>query len=148
MSNKQSFSSNKIVVGDADSLIALAYQDDANHVRAQKTSEWLLSRGYEIIYPNTAILEAITTLKRSLGLIDEANLINRQYQAGVFAMEYVNKDIQQQASQRFEKTISKKNTIFDAVVAEIAAELGADYIFSFDSWYPKEGFDLAEVPEE
>lgn len=140
--------SNKIVVGDADSLIALVYQDDANHVRAQKTSEWLLSRGYEIIYPNTAILEAITALKRSLGLIAEAKLINKQYQAGAFAIEYVNRDIQQQASQRFGKAVSKKNTIFDAVVAETAVELGAEYIFSFDNWYPKEGFTLAEVPEE
>ncbi len=140
--------SNKIVIGDADSLIALAYQNDANHVRAQKISEWLSSKEYEIIYPNTAILEAITALKRSLSLIAEAKLINKQYQAGAFAIEYVNRDIQQQASQRFEKTISKKNTIFDCVVAETAIELEADYIFSFDSWYPKEGFDLAEVRAE
>ncbi len=140
--------SNKIVIGDADSLIALAYQDDANHARAQETSEWLLSRRYEIIYPNTAILEAITALKRSLGLVDEANLIDKQYQLGAFAIEYVDEKTQQRASQRFEKTISKKNTIFDAIVVETAIKLGADYIFSFDSWYPKEDFDLVEIPEK
>lgn len=138
----------KIAVGDADSLIALAYRNDINHVRAQKTSVWLQSRGYEVIYPNTAILEAITALKRSLNLVDEAHLINRQYQAGAFSIEFIDEAIQLRASQRFSHTKSKKNTIFDAVVAETAVELGADYIFSFDSWYPKEGFDLAEVPEE
>lgn len=138
--------SNKIVVGDADSLVALAYQDDVNHKRAKKTSEWLLSQGYEIIYPNTAILEAIAALKRSLSLIKEAHLINQEYHEGIFAIEYIDEKIQMAASQRFEKTISKKNTIFDAVVAETAIELGADYIFSFDSWYPKEGFNLA--PDE
>ncbi len=138
--------SNKIAVGDADSLVALAYKDDANHTRAQKTGEWLLSLGYEIIYPNTAILEAITALKRSLDLVDEAHLINRQYQAVAFTVEFVDVQIQRRASQRFEKTNSKKNTIFDAIVMETAAKLGADYIFSFDSWYPKEGFILAEVP--
>lgn len=138
----------KIAVGDADSLIALAYKDDANHIRAKKTSEWLLLIGYEIIYPNTAILETITTLKRALSLPDKAALINKQYQQGAFMIQYVNEKIQLRASQRFSRTISKKNTIFDAVVAETAAELGADYIFSFDSWYPKEGFELAEIPEK
>lgn len=138
----------KIAVGDADSLVALVYKDDANHVRAQKISVWLQSEGYTVIYPNTTILEAITALKRSLNLVDEAHLLNKQYQAGAFAVEYVNENIQLRASQRFEKTISKKNTIFDAIVVETAIELEADYIFSFDSWYPKEGFDLAGVPEE
>jgi len=137
----------KVAVGDADSLIALAYKDDANHLRARKTSEWLLATGYEIIYPNTAILETITTLKRALNLPDKAALINKHYQQGAFAIQYVDEKIQLSASQRFSLTISKKNTIFDAVVAETAAELGADYIFSFDGWYSKEGFNLAEAPK-
>lgn len=139
--------SNKIAVGDADSLVALACKDDANHIRAQKTAEWLQSVGYEIVYPNTAILEAITALKRSLGLTEEAHLINRQYQAGAFTVEFINEKIQGRASQRFEKTNSRKNTIFDAIVTETATILEAEYIFSFDEWYPKEGFDLAAVLE-
>ena len=135
--------SHKIVVGDADSLIALAYKDDANHAKAKKVGAWLISKGYEVIYPNTAILEAITALKRSMSLVDEAHLINSQYQAGAFLIEFVSEKVQQGASVRFEKAISKKNTIFDAVVAEVAVELEAEYIFSFDSWYVKEGFRLA-----
>lgn len=135
----------KIAIGDADSLIALAYKDDVHHNKAQKISESLLFRGYEVVYPNTAILEAITALKRSLNLVDEAHLINRQYQAGAFLIEFVNAEIQQRASLRFEKAVSKKNTIFDAIVAETAVEIGADYIFSFDGWYSKEGFTLAQA---
>lgn len=138
----------KIAVGDADSLIALAYKDDPNHIRAQKVSEFLIVHGYEIIYPNTAIMEAITALKRGLSLPNEAHLVNRQYQKGAFTVEYINEEIQQGASQRFEKTTSKKNTFFDAVVAETAAQLGAEYIFSFDNWYPKLGFTLAEVSKQ
>ena len=138
---------NNLVVGDADSLVALADEKDANHNKAKKVSEWLLTRGYEVVFPNTAILEAITALKKAKNLPDKAHLINRQYQAGAFLIEFVNEEIQGRASVRFEKTISKKNTIFDAVVAETATELAADYIFSFDTWYIKEGFSLAEVPE-
>lgn len=135
--------SNKIAIGDADSLVALAYKDDANHLRAREVGEWLLSRGYEIVYPNTAILEAITALRRSLNLIDEAHLINRQYQARTFLVEFISEEIQQRASRRFEKTVSKKNTIFDGVVAETAVKLEATCIFSFDDWYIKDGFKLA-----
>ena len=138
---------NKISVGDADALVALAYKDDANHMKAKKISEWFIVNNYEIIYPNTAILEAITALKRSLGLIEEAHLINKQYIKGAFLVEYVNDQIQHRASQRLEKTISKKNTIFDAVVAETAIELGAEYIFSFDGWYVKEGFNLVPIDD-
>lgn len=135
----------KFVVGDADALVALADQKDANHNKAQKISEWLIARAYEVVFPNTAILEAITALKRAKNLPEKAHLINRQYQAGVFLVKFVNIDIQLRASKRFGKTISKKNTIFDAIVAETAIEIEADYIFSFDRWYPKEGFRLVEV---
>ena len=137
--------SNKITVGDADALVALVCKDDANHAKAKKISEWFILNNYEVIYPNTAILEAITALKRSLGLTEEAHLINKQYIAGAFLIEFVNDQVQHRASQRFEKTVSKKNTIFDAVVAETAVELDAEYIFSFDGWYVKEGFTLVPV---
>lgn len=135
---------NNIIVGDADSLIALAYKDDANHERARKISRDLLDKGYQVIYPNTAILEAITALKRALNLPDKAHLINRQYQAGAFLVEYIDEEIQQEASKIFEeKAISKKNTIFDATIAATAEKLDAAGIFSFDSWYLKLGFKLA-----
>lgn len=134
---------NRLAIGDADGLVALADEADANHNKAQRVSKWLLEKGYEIIFPNTAILEAITALKRAKNLPEKAHLINRQYQSGAFLVEFVNEEIQHRASARFEKTISKKNTIFDAVVAEIAVELQAEFIFSFGGWYSKEGFHLA-----
>src|SRR3989344_5414833 len=104
----------KLVIGDADALVALADEKDANHDKARKVSEWLRARAYEVVFPNTAILEAITALKRAKNLPEKAHLINRQYQAGAFLVKFVNAEIQLRASVRFEKTISKKNTIFDA----------------------------------
>ncbi|TSC90007.1 MAG: Uncharacterized protein G01um10145_438 [Microgenomates group bacterium Gr01-1014_5] len=132
----------KIAVGDTDSLIALVCKEDANHIKAKNISKWLLSQGYEVVYPNTAILETITTLKRALNLPDKAELVNTRYLQGTLSIEYIDEKIQKLASQRFSRTNSKKNTIFDAIVAETAVELGAEYIFSFDSWYSKEGFKL------
>lgn len=37
--------------------------------------------------------------------------------------------------------------VSDAIVVETAIELGAAYIFSFDGWYTKEGFTLAQAVE-
>lgn len=136
---------NSIVIGDADSLIALAHKDDSNHTKARRLSEWLLSKGYQIIYPNTAILEAITSLRQALNLSQRAHLINKQYQAGAFIVEYIGEEIQKKASKIFEeKAVSKQNTIFDAVVVATAEKLRADAIFSFDNWYSKLGFRLVE----
>lgn len=133
-----------IVVGDTDSLVALADNNDANHKKAIRISEQLISEDFQIIYPNTAILEAITVLSRTKNLPEKAKLINKQYLKKSFTVEYVNLEIQTRAAEIFEtKSQSKKNTIFDAIVAATARKLEADLIFSFDEWYPKLGFKLA-----
>ena len=49
----------KVAIGDADSLIALAYQNDANHKRAEKVSEWLQANNYEVIY-RFSVLELLS----------------------------------------------------------------------------------------
>ena len=132
----------KVVVGDTDSIIALAYEVDPNHEKAEKISRKLRSKGYQVIYPNTVIVEAITTLKRGLNLPERAQYVNQQYQKGTFNIEYINEEIMRKASQIFDKTVSKKNTFFDAIVAATAENLEADAIFSFDDWYPKLGLKL------
>lgn len=132
-----------IVVSDADALIALAHKDDANHNSAVVISTKLLEKGITIIFPNTAIVEAITALKRALNLSQKSALVNKQYQQGVFVVEYVNENIQMLSSKYYEEAISKKNTAFDAIVAATAKTLNADAIFSFDEWYKKLGFKLA-----
>lgn len=134
----------KVVVGDADSLIALVHKEDSNHSVAKKISEGLLSRGHEIIYPNTAILEAITSLRRALNMLDKARLINKQYLAGEFNVIYIDQKIQDRASKIFSELESKQNTIFDSVVAATAEEFSARWIFSFDEWYKKRGMKLAQ----
>lgn len=134
----------KIVIGDTDSLIALSYKDDVNYQSAKRISQRLLSKGYQVIYPNTAIVEAVTTLKRALNLSDKAHFINSQYLKGIFDVEYINEEIMKRASQIFEEAVSKKNTFFDAIVAATAENLRADAIFSFDNWYEKLGFKLTK----
>lgn len=134
----------KIVIADADILVALAFEGDSNHEKAKDIARELRKKLYDVYFPNTAILEAITALKRGLSQPGRAHLINRQYQQGAFDVIYVDEEIQQEASRLFEeKANSKQNTIFDALVATVARNRSADAVFSFDNWYVRLGFTSA-----
>lgn len=133
------------VVSDADALIALVHEGDTNHNKAVTISSKLLEKGVDIFFPNTAILEAITALKRALNKPNLAHLINKKYQQGEFSVIYIDEEIQLMASRLFDqKANSKQNTIFDAIVVAAAKKYSADAIFSFDSWYPKLGMTLVK----
>lgn len=134
---------NKIAVGDSDGLIALASKNDVNHQKAVHASTLWAKKGIKVFFPNTVIIETITSLKRAKNLPDKAHLINRQYQQGAFNIVYVDQDIQMKASELFQEAQSKQNTFFDAIVAACAEYLGADTIFSFDKWYLRLGYKLA-----
>lgn len=136
--------SDAIVVADADALIALTLENDPNHKRAQQIAESLRKRLVTVIFPVTVFPEAITSLKRAANQPEKAHLINRQYLAGVFQVEYISEDIMKKAAEIFDSAISKQNSLFDAIVAATAQTLKADAVFSFDDWYPKLGLKLAE----
>lgn len=137
--------SNPLVVADADALIALALENDPNHKRAQQIAHSLRDQLTTIIFPVTVFPEAITSLKRAANQPDKAHLINRQYLAGAFQVEYLSPDIMKKAAEIFDKkAVSKQNTLFDAIVAATAEKLETHVIFSFDNWYPKLGFKLTE----
>lgn len=132
-----------IVVGDADSLIALLLENDANNKQAQNTLAKLNKTETAIIYPNTAIAEAITTLLRKYSNPELAGYLTQQYKENIFRVEYVDENVMRLAADFFNPKSSKKNTFFDAIIAAVAKSLNADAIFSFDTWYEKIGFKLA-----
>lgn len=135
----------KIVVADADALIALSLENDPHHHKAVAINHQLIQQEAIIIFPATVFPEVVTTLKRAFNQPKKAHAINRQYLAGAFQVEYLSGDIMKKAAEIFDKqAVSKKNTLFDAIVAATAEKLEADAIFSFDDWYPKLGFKLVD----
>lgn len=132
----------QIVIADTDALLALTLENDVHHEKAVASATLLAQQGATVIFPVTVFPEAITTLKRAFNQPEKAHLINKQYQEGVFHVEYITPDIMLRASTIFATTMSKQNTLFDAIVAATAEKLHADAIFSFDDWYPKLGFQL------
>src|SRR4051794_22924064 len=119
----------KTLVVDSDVLIALTYNDDPQHEEARRILQQLLEIGVKLVVPSSIILEAIAALKRGLDLPMEAHLLNRQYLNQEFNVQYVDEQTQTTASQLFETTDSKKNTIFDCVVVAVVKHLQADGVF-------------------
>lgn len=133
----------KIAVADADALVALSLEEDPHHQKAISISQKLVNTSTTIIYPVTVFPETITFLKRALNQSQKAHALNKQLQAGLFNIHYIDTNILKLATSYFDSANSKKNTFFDAIVAATAKKLEADSIFSFDEWYPKLGFKLA-----
>lgn len=134
---------NRLVIADADALVALSLENDPHYQKAVKISQALIKQSATIIYPVTVFPEAITFLKRALNQSQKAHAINKKLQDGVFNIEYIDANIFTLATKYFDQASSKKNTFFDAIVAATAKSLKTDSIFSFDDWYSKLGFKLA-----
>ncbi len=132
-----------IVIGDADSLIALFLDYDASHEQATLILKKLHKEEVTAIYPSTAIAETITTLLRKHSNPQLASYLTQEYKDDRFTVEYIDEKIMKLATEIFNPKGSKQNTFFDAIVAATAKELNADAIFSFDNWYKKLGFTLA-----
>ncbi len=75
---------------------------------------------------------------------EDAILILNKFQSGDFLVQAVDHAILTEAGELFNPNGSKKNTLFDAVVAALAKRLDADAIFSFDEWYRKIGLTLTD----
>jgi len=132
-----------LVVVDADAIVAQAYDEDVNHKKAVEIARNLVDIKAQVIYPITAITEAVTVIQRVLSSGDMARSVAAAFtEAGVEIVE-VSRDIYAQAVNKyFDKDMSKKNTLFDCIVAAVAEEYKAGAIFSFDKFYKKRGFKL------
>src|SRR3989344_4584116 len=115
------------VVVDADAIIAQADPNDKHHLTAIKISEFLANTKAQVVYPVTAI-----TYGTAVIFTDPSVQVAE-----------VNQEVIKSALKYFNPKTSKKNTLFDCIIAAIAKEKQADAIFSFDKFYPRNGFKLA-----
>ena len=133
----------KIVV-DADAIIAQADPNDAHHQIATKISESLVNMNAQVVYPATAIAEANAYMQRVLNSTASAYGTAVVFTNPDVQVASVNQETISSAVKYFSPTTSKKNTLFDCIVAAVAEEYDADAIFSFDHFYTSKGFKLAK----
>lgn len=132
-----------VVVVDADALVAQTNPKDIHHQKATEISQSLIEQNAKVLYPVTAIIEAATHMQRVLNSTASAYDIVQLMTSPEAQVIEVNKQTLNNASEYFSPTTSKKNTIFDCIVAAVAKEHKSDAIFSFDKFYKKKGFRLA-----
>lgn len=135
---------NPVVIVDADAIVAQTYPDDSNHKLAVSISKTLNDLNAQVIYPASAILEATTVLQGKLNSGATAYSTAVAFTDPNIQIAEVNQTTLRSAIRHFSPTTSKKNTIFDCIVAVLAEEYKADAIFSFDHFYKSKGFKLAK----
>ncbi len=132
-----------LVIVDADAIISFVYVNDENHRRAKHLMQQLVTSDAYLLFPATAICKAVTVPRGKLNRPEDAKRIVSKFQSGDFPVQAVDHATLTEAGALFNPDGSKKNTLFDAVVAAIAKRLNAAAIFSFDEWYRKIGLSLA-----
>ncbi len=133
-----------IVIADADALIAQTNPSDIHHQKANIVSQNLIDMNAQVIYPVTVIAEAATHMQRVLNSNASAyGTVQLMIEPASQVIE-VNKQTLVNSLKYFSPSSSKKNTVFDCIVAAVAEEYKADAIFSFDKFYKAKGFKLAE----
>ena len=132
-----------VVIADADAIISFVNVEDANHNKTKQIMQHLALLQVNLLFPSTAICEAVTVLRGKLNKPNDASKVIAQLHHGDFLIQAVDQEILSHALKLYNPLASKKNTLFDAVVAALAKRLEADAIFSFDEWYRKIGLTLA-----
>jgi predicted nucleic acid-binding protein len=132
-----------IIIGDTDGLIGFINPKDPHNQQATAIISFLVQHNALLSFPTTAIAETITTLQRKYANPALAQEVIEQYKANNLNLLPIDESVIQLATTLFRPFGSKQNTFFDAIVAAVAKQQQADAIFSFDEWYPKQGFTLA-----
>lgn len=132
-----------IIIADADAIIAQVNPDDKHHQIAIKISQTLNDTKAQVIYPSTVIAESNAYIQRVLNNTASAYGIAVAFAGLGVQVAEVGGETVRHALKYFSPTTSKKNTLFDCIVAAVAEENHADAIFSFDGFYKKNGFKLA-----
>ena len=132
----------KIIV-DADAIIAQVNPNDEHHKTATKISQTLNNMNAQVIYPSTAIAESNAYMQRVLNSTASAYGTAVVFTSPGVQVAEVGGETLKHALKYFSPKSSKKNTLFDCIVAAVAEDNNADAIFSFDVFYKKNGFKLA-----
>lgn len=140
--------SSDLIIVDADALIAIFDANDAHATTALAVTRKVVDAHATLLYPATALTEAVTTFQRKLNNPQAAAQVIAAILAKQLLVELVDQTTLDAAMRFFNPHGSKQNTLFDAIVAAIARERGARAVFSFDGWYRKLGLSLvADIAE-
>ena len=129
------------VIIDSDALIGLIHQADALHHRSVQAFKYLKGEDFNLFIPYPILLEAATALSRIVGRSDLAAQILHGFSS---FKDEIDTNVAEMVAKLYDPETSKKNTPFDYYVLALAKKNNIKYVFSFDSFYKKNGLILIE----
>lgn len=134
----------RTIVVDSDSIYALYNPNDPLNPKATQTFKQLIAQGFKLIYPVSVLFEIISLFQRVL----PTPTVTAKFREMVIKKELniytVDADVMKKSAEVFNPIGSKKNTLIDCSVVVIAKKIKAAGVFSYDSFYKKNGLKLAE----
>ena len=130
------------VVLDTDGLLGLFNPLDNQADRAVELAERLADAGAEFWVLPTTLAEFALLASSRVG-VDRTKSALRQIEEMCFGVLDVNRPLLREAMKLYDKQTSKEESLFDCLVMVGAESVGAQYIFSFDLGYKKNGYQLA-----
>lgn len=134
-----------IIIADSDSIIGLIHSTDSLHSKCLEIAKFLHKNNYQIVIPFSVLLETATALSRN-NKINRPDLAQQflEDQSNTITIPLFDEPIRPELAHSFKQNTSRKNTPFDHYLCALAKKNNIKYIFSFDSFYKKQGLSLAE----
>src|SRR5437764_14729974 len=85
--------SGPVVIVDADAIISFVYVGDENHTRAKAIMQQLATLQSSLLFPTTAICEAVTVLRGKLHRPEDASRIVHKFQSADCPIQAVDQSI-------------------------------------------------------
>ena|SRR3989344_4303198 len=130
-----------MVIVDSDALIGLISDDDNLHKRCLQIQRYLISNNLQLVIPYSVVLEAGSALARVKNRPDLTAKLLNDYEESDDQVNYI---VATLVAKLYNPKTSKKNTPFDHYVLALAKKNDIKYVFSFDSFYKKNGLTLVE----
>lgn len=128
---------------DTDALLGIFSPKDPHHKTAITLLDKLVQRNDEIFLLSTTLAEFALLASSRIGVNETKNSIKR-----IMASEYstldITEEVASEAVELYYTQTSKEESLFDCYVMVGAKKIAADYIFSFDKGYEKNGIVLAK----
>jgi predicted nucleic acid-binding protein len=124
------------ILVDSDAFIALFVESDAHYERVGKALQRLLNEPCRLVTTNVIVAETATWLSRRVSQ-DKARQFLDYIEAGHTPIFYIDKVIQQHASELFRQQPTKNISLFDCLNVAVIQLYNLPGILSFDKFYIK-----------
>ena len=132
-----------ITIIDTDALLGIFNPKDPHNKASVVLLDKLLQRDDEIFLLSTTLAEFALLASSRIGIRETKKSIKR-IMASDYSTLNITEEVTAKAVELYFKQTSKEESLFDCYVMVAAWKISADYIFSFDKGYEKNGFVLAK----